>query len=318
MIRRLVIAAAFPAAALLAALAVLAAAGPASAGAGANCSGNSCSVDISQFITLKGDVGSGAGYVPVNVEPPPCLWNPIGDATTGSQAIVSQWGPNPPSNFQIDQSYKQAQDLLKNPAPGTWYELPVNPNASAAGQAECLKLPLYAWVPPGQVPPMPPIPGRILAEYAYNNMAIPTPDLVINPARTGFVNLGTYVWQSAAGTGTVSVTAALGNQAWATVTAVPSHLTISTDGPGTVSNNCGPQGSKYPIGQPPASAGPGTRPDCGVLWTGATNGAIITGTVTWHVTWTASDGSSGTLPDIQMQSQTASIPVNEIQSVNGG
>lgn len=314
MIRRLMITIAAPATALLAALA---AAAPASAGSGAGCSGNTCSVDITHFITLKGDVGSGAGYVPVNVAPPPCLWNPIGDATTGSQAIVSEWSPSPPSNFQIDQSYAQAKKLLANPQPGTWYELPINPAASAAGQAECLKLPLYAFVPPGQAPPMPPIPGQILAEYAYNHMAIPTPSLVTNPASTGYVNLGTYVWQTA-GTGQpLSVTASLGNQS-ATVTATPSKLTISTDGPGTTFSDCGPQGSHSPLGKPPASAGPGTPPDCGVLWHGTTNGATITGTVTWNVTWTATDGTGGTLPVIQMQGRTAAIPVNEIQSVNGG
>lgn len=315
MIRRLAAAACVPAAALLA---VLSAAVPASASSGAGCSGSSCSVSISQFITLKGNVGSGAGYVPVNVAPPPCLWNPIGNAVSGSNAIIKEWAPNPPATFQIDQSYALAKKLVKNPQQGTWYELPVNPNASAAGKAECWKMPLYAWVPPGQTPPMPPIPGKTLAEFAYNNMAIPTPKLVLNPASSGFVNLGTYVWQTAGGTGALSVTAALGNQAWATVTATPGTLALSTDGPGAVSNNCGPQGSRYPVGQPPAGAGAGTRPDCGVLWQGATKGATITGTVTWHVTWTASDGTSGTLPAIQMHGQSATVPISEIQSVNGG
>ncbi len=316
MIRRLAITLGVPVAALVTALAV---AGPASAGAGAGCSGSTCSVDISQFITLKGDVGSGAGYIPVNVEPPPCLWEPIGDATSGSQAIISEWGPNPPTTFQIGQSYALAQQLIKKPAPGTWYLLPVNPNASPAGKAECLKLPLYAWVPPGQVPPMPPIPGQILAEYAYNHMAIPAPRLVTNPVATGYVNLGTFVWQNAATAGPVSVTAMLGNQAAATVTATPSHLVIRANGPGKAFSNCGPQGSRYPLGTVPAGAsGPGIAPDCGVLWTAPATGASITGTVTWTVTWRATDGTGGTLPAIRMQGRTAPIPVSEIQSINGG
>ena len=193
MIRRLAFAACIPTVALLTALS---AATPASAGAGANCTGSTCSVGISQFITLKGDVGSGAGYVPVNVEPPPCLWNPIGDQTTGSQYIISFFNgvdPGPSGPYGTGASFQQAKDLLKNPKPGTWYELPVNPAASPAAQQECLKLPLFYFVPPGQTPPMPPIPGQILAEYAYNNMAIPSWRLVVNPASTGFVNLGTYV-----------------------------------------------------------------------------------------------------------------------------
>jgi hypothetical protein len=314
MIRRLVITLSVPAVALLTALS---AAAPASAGSGAGCSGSTCSVDLSQFITLKGDVGSGAGYVPVNVDPPPCLWNPIGDATSGSNAIISEWGPNPPTDFQIDKSYAQAKTLVKAPVPGTWYELPVNPNASAAGKALCWTMPLYAWVLPGQAPPMPPIPGQTLAEFAYNNMAIPTPALTINPTNVGYVNLGTYVWQAQGSPGTLAVTASVGAQS-ATVTAKSSGLTIGTSGPGTPANNCGPSGSGYPVGKPPANAGAGTRPDCGVLWNGSASGATITGTVTWTVTWTATDGTGGTLPPITMRGQAGPIPINEIQSVNGG
>lgn len=319
MMRRSAFALGAVAAALLTALSMAA---PASAGSGASCSGNSCSVDISQFITLSsktGSVGSGAGYVPVNVAPPPCLWQPIGGATSGSQAIVSQWGPNPPSAFQIDQSYAQAKKLLKNPSPGIWYMLPVNPNASAAGQAECLKLPLYVWVPPGQVPPMPFIPGRTLAEYAYNHMAVPAPRLVANPAAKGYVNLATYIWETGAAAGPISVTAALGNQESATVTATPSRLVITADGPGRAFSNCGPNGSKYPVGTVPASAsGPGIVPDCGVLWTAPDATAAVTGTVTWKVRWSATDGTGGTLPGIRMPGRTASMPVSEIQSINGG
>ncbi|MBO0775663.1 MAG: hypothetical protein J2P34_05065 [Actinobacteria bacterium] len=316
MIRRLMITLAVPAMALLAALV---AAAPAGADSGANCVGNSCTVGLGQFVQYRsstGSVGTGAGYVPVEVQQPPCNWDPIGDATSGSQAIISEWAPNPPSNFQIDKSYAQAKKLLANPQPGTWYKLPVNSAASAAGQAECLQLPLYAFVPPGQAPPMPNIPGRILAEYAYNHMLIPPPSLVTNPASTGYVNLGTYVWQTAGAGQPLSVTAYVGNQS-ATVTATPRKLTISTDGPGTAYNDCGPQGSHSPQGNPPASAGPGVAPDCGVLWHGPASGATITATVTWTVTWSASDGNGGTLPVIRMQGQSAAIPVNEIQSVNG-
>jgi hypothetical protein len=197
--------------------------------------------------------------------------------------------------------------------------LPVNPNASAAGKAECLTLPLYAWVPPGQAPPAPPVPGRTLAEFAYNNMQVPALAAQINPTAKGYVNLGTYVWQTTAIPQTLSVTATLaGTGQSATVTAAPGKLTISTDGPGAVFSNCGPQGSHYPQNQPPANAGPGTRPDCGVLWQAPTNGATITESLTWTVTWTATDGTGGTLPPITMQGRAGPVPVNEIQSVNGG
>jgi hypothetical protein len=81
MIRRLAVTLGIPAVALLTALS---AAAPATAGSGAGCTGSSCSVDIGQFIKLSGpNVGPGTGYTPVSVDPPPCLWEPIGDASPG-------------------------------------------------------------------------------------------------------------------------------------------------------------------------------------------------------------------------------------------
>jgi hypothetical protein len=134
----------------------LALAGPASAGSGGpppgvSCGGVGCSVPLERFIHFSGNWSPGTSN-PVTIPPPPCLWEPIGNGQTGSQQIVSDYGPVPPTSFGVDKSFKLAQQLLKeNPIPaGTWYELPINPAASTAGQAECLKLPLYAWVLPGQ------------------------------------------------------------------------------------------------------------------------------------------------------------------------
>ena len=129
--------------------------------------GGTVTVSLSKFITYGGSAsasGNGSGQAPVEEEPPPCLWNPIGGAVTGSKTILSVFTSTDPSQpFKIGQSVKQAQDLLKKPQPGTWYELPVNPAAGAAGMAECLKLPLYVFVPPGGAPPIAPGPPRILA-----------------------------------------------------------------------------------------------------------------------------------------------------------
>ena len=318
MIRRIAFAGGAAAAALIASLS---AAAPASAGSGASasCVGSTCSVGLAQFIHLSGNaVGTGSGYTPVDVPPPPCLWEPVGNARTGSNYVINASDgvdPGPSGLFDTHKSFKQAKKLQASPKAGEWYYLPVNPNASAAGQAECLKLPLYVFVLPGDAPPMPPIPGRTLAGYAYNHMNIPTPALTINPTGKGFVNLGTYVWQNGGNPGVKWVTAAVGDQS-ATVTARPGKLQISTNGPGTVADNCGRAGSRFPVGNPPNS-GAGTMPDCGVLWRAPASGATVTATVVWHVTWTATDGTGGTLPPIRMQGQAGPIPINEIQSVNG-
>jgi hypothetical protein len=316
-------------------LAPLAAVAPASAGSGVGCTGNDCSILLNSLITLKGDVGGPpSAQVPLDIAPPPCLWEPIGDATSGSQSIIQQFGTATPGTpFGVYNSVQQAKALLKaggQPA-GTWYQLPVNPAASAAGQAACLQLPLFYFAQPGQALPALPIPDVTLADYAYNHMSIPAPALKTNPAATSYVNLATYVWGAwAAGTtgrqDAYKVTATLGAQVvtvWAQLAATNS-FTVNTTGPGTAySGGCGPTGSQYQQGTVAASSGEGTPPDCGVLWQGPTTGATITATVRWTVTWGDGDLNGpgpNALPDITMTGGTtpAQIPVDEIQSINNG
>jgi hypothetical protein len=75
-------------------LAPLLAAPPVSAGSDLGCAGNNCSILLSKLITLTGDVGTGAGFVPLSLPPPPCLWEPIGNAVSGSNYVLQQF-PNP-------------------------------------------------------------------------------------------------------------------------------------------------------------------------------------------------------------------------------
>lgn len=326
MIRRIAIAAGVTAAGFLASLSATvpasAGSGPASgSSSGGACVGPACSVGVEQFITYKGTPGavaqSGTGHASIDVQPPPCQWIPVGDATTGSRYVIQNSVDSP--LFDQNKTLKQAKDLQQNPAPGEWYYLPINPAAGAAGAQACLQLPLYAWVPPGQVPPMPPVKNRTLAQFAYNHMRVPQPQLITNPVGKGFVNLGTYVWLTQASTGTISVTASLGNQS-ATVTAVPGKPSITTNPPAVYGNKCGATGSAAPVGQPPKSAGAGAVPDCGALWRAPTGGATITATVAWHVTFTGTGGigpAQGGLRTIPMQGTTGPFPVREIQSVNG-
>jgi hypothetical protein len=321
------------AAVLAAALAApLLAAGPASAGAIIGCPAGDCSISLSKLIVVKGDRGhAGANRVPFDVEPP-CLWNPIGDATTGSNAIIQEWQPTPPRIYGIDVSYAQAKKLVAHPKPGEWFELPVNPKASPAGRAACLKLPLYYFVPPGGTPPVPPIPPRLLAEYAYNHMRIPLPAITISPQAKGYVNLATFVWGSwplsptTGLRGAYKVTARLmgANEPPVTVWAQARTFDVNTTGHGTVfsgQGDCGPTGSHHPLGHAPPSAGAGTPPDCGVLWQGPDANATVSATVTWRVTWGVGDlAGPGPhfLTTVQLTGRPANIPVSEIQSINGG
>jgi len=313
-------------------LAPLSAAAPAGAGSGVGCAGNDCSILLSKLITLNGDVGTGAGFVPISVAPPPCLWEPIGNAVSGSNYILQQFpNPTPDTPFGVPASVSQAKKLLKaTPVPaGTWYMLPINPAAGPAGERACLQLPLFFFAVPGQPLPALPIPPRTLAEFAYNHMLIPRPALTLNPAARGYVNLGTYVWGSWAASPTTGrmdaykITATLGDQT-VTVWAQASGFAVNVTGPGTpYSAGCGPTGSHYPLGRAPASAGPGIAPDCGVLWRAPTTGAALTATVRWAVTWGVGDldgPGNNALPPILMTGPAPpfSVPVGEIQSVNGG
>jgi hypothetical protein len=314
-------------------LAPLAITTPVGAGSDIGCSGNDCSISLSRSIKLWGTAtnGSWATPTPIPVTPPPCLWAPIGDALTGSQYIIQNFGAMPPNSyFDITQSVQLAKKLLKeNPPPaGTWYELPTNPAASPAAQQQCRQLPLFFFDRPGQALPAVPISPEWLADYAYNHMRIPAPSLKINPQNKGYVNLATYLWAAWPGAqqnGSVAyyITAQLGAQI-VTVWARATSFRVDVTGPGTAySAGCAIKtGSHYPTESPPANAGPGTPPDCGVLWQAPTAGATITATVTWNVTWgqgqLTSPGPQALPPLTTSRTRQPPLRVVEIQSINGG
>ncbi len=287
---------------------------PAVAGTGVGCTGSDCSVSVWKFVTHTGAWGaSGNTVVPINVPPPPCEWNPIGDATSGSQYIIGEFGQvtKQDSLYDVYQSVQQAHQLLAKPEAGTWYELPINPAAGPGGAAECLKLPLFDFVQPGQTPPMPNVPAIDLAEYAYNHMIIPSPQLTVTPAKA-FVNLASYAHLTTPGS--VKVTAQLGAvNVW--VTARPVKTMITASSAGTPYSKCGLDGSKY-SSSPPNTA-PGTSPDCGVLWHSPTTDGTVTATITWRVTWGGS-GGGGVLPRVILADTVGGLRVAEIQSINNG
>jgi hypothetical protein len=306
--------------------------------------GDSCEVMLEKMVTF-----GGANYDPntenmvVDITPPPCLWEPIGDGTTGSQAIVTEWGKDPaqaPTQFGINDSVQQAEGFLTNPPPpaGTWYELPVNEAAGQAGIAECLKMPLYAWVTPGNTPPGIDIPPATLAQLAVAKMDLPTAgEMTLNPSsgRT-FTNLPTYLQVALAGnyqtdpaTGMpyTTVTAQLGDNA-ATVWGVPSKLRVSASGGGQytpATTDCGYLGSTQINTAAAQNAGPGTTPDCGAIFQSPATWQL-TATMTWRACWVAGvvDGpppaNCQPVAGAQLNglNWNRAVVVNEIQSVDNG
>jgi hypothetical protein len=324
----------------------LATAGTASAGSapppGVGCNGVGCAVSLEQFIHFSGNWSAGTSN-PVTIPPPPCLWEPIGGARTGSQQIVDEWGPVPPTTFGINKSYQQAQQLLKqNPPPGgTWYLLPINPAASAAGKAECLKLPLYAWVLPGQLPPTPPIPPSTLRLLALAKLTRPgIGNIDINPAGLNYANLPTFVRvnltgafeKTAAGRPYATVTASLPDGALSvTVWAMARPLSIGAGTPDATlyTGGCGYLGSTATARQM-SGTGANQPIDCGVTYLRPSTGYDLTASIGWQTYWAITTGDGpGPLPpepgmqllnNGQLQASTAGrqVQVGEIQSLNGG
>ena len=145
-------------AALLPALGVLGSA-PAGAADGTSpvscATGSSCYVQILQWVHFGGDYSPGTGNTVVDIQPPACSWDPVGNAQTGSQYIVNYYdgdAPAPSSPYDQYASYTQAKTMLAagSTEAGEWYYLPDAPYDTAA-QAVNTSLGTGA-VLPGQAP----------------------------------------------------------------------------------------------------------------------------------------------------------------------
>lgn len=226
------------------------------------------------------------------------------------------------------------------PTDGMWYDLGGYSSFNSS-VSECMKVPLnqfYVFVLPGQQPPVPPVPvpGLNIAEYVANHQTIPVPRVTLSPRNkagqpVGYVNLATYLWATWARsvvshTMTKYVTTGTLGPESVTVTSVPVKFVINLTGPGNTYTSCtltpngNFTGSQAPVGRPPRTQ-PGTPPDCGVLFTAPSKGSSISVTITWQRSWTGvntPDGNGGQLPDGSQTSRVATVPVNEIQSINGG
>jgi hypothetical protein len=222
-------------------------------------------------------------------------------------------GPNgidPWANYQ-----PWIQQIIKNQnSPGMWYapEMFTTPAGLACGG----NLPLLAWVAPGAAPPAPPIPPATLAAYAYDHLKIPSPTLVVNPAGRNYVSLPSYVWAVPANGGarmpaSLWITAASGNNS-VTLTATTSQLSL-IDSNATVYSPCPPTGSKFPVGHAPRNAGPGTRPDCGLVFTMPSTANTIGASLTYAIKVT---GAQVGFNPITVTGQKT-VSVAEIQNLNG-
>lgn len=334
-------------------LAPAVAAVPASAGAGGTDVGctdsSSCAIFLEKQTTFGGNTSSGSGLnASVPITPPPCLWIPAGNATSGSQQVINDGGGYAPPPATLNTAaVKQAKQLQKNPKPGTWYELPVRQGDTAAETQQCMALPYYYWLPPGGQLPQIPIPPETLRDLAFAKLSAPKfQSMQLNPATRSYTNLPTFVkarltpgtyQQAPNGQVYLAVSASLGNQS-ATVW-VPSDSFTITAPNATAWGNNNPQcsqvdsqgmiGSKWTPGQM-QHAGPNQAIDCGATFT-RPGTYQVQATLTWKpAVWEANTGPNGyqtpppagaqPVPNGQLgPTWTArNVPVAEIQSINNG
>ena len=173
--------------------------------------------------------------------------------------------------------------------------------------------PPYIWVPTGQPEPTPFIDGATLAAAAYQALDIPAPQIAWNPtigdSGATIVGMDTWVWATGDTPQTVTITASAGPVS-ATLVANSVGLRLSTvDGDA----DCRGFGLEWKPGM-----AEGTSP-CTIVFdrSSAHLGGTtpVTVSVSYGVTWTASDSTSGTLNSLATSS-TANIPVAEIQTLN--
>jgi len=167
-----------------------------------------------------------------------------------------------------------------------------------------------------------PIDGRILADLARAELALPAIKVFTNPAagKPSDVNLPVWVWVNYAGpeqpTDTASVPLPDGGTLSATVTTTPPRVSVAVStGSARRYNNCGATGSRY-TGNATAT------PPCGVTFLAPSTGGPYTITVTarWTVRWSDSTGESGTFASppwpAPVQTGATAVTVREIQAIN--
>jgi hypothetical protein len=167
-----------------------------------------------------------------------------------------------------------------------------------------------------------PIDGRILADLARAELALPAIKVFTSPAagKPSDVNLPVWVWVDYAGprqpTDTASVPLPDGTTLSATVTTTRPKVSVAVStSAARLYNNCGAAGSKY--------TGNATAiPPCGVTFLAPSSGGPYTITVTaqWTVRWSDSTEESGTFASppwpAPVQTGTSAVTVREIQAIN--
>ena len=306
--------------------------------------GSSCEIQLENMVQFGGrNYSPSANNTVIDIQPPPCLWVPEGDAHAGSQYVLNFYNntdPGPAAPYDGHHAFTEAQQLVnQNPLPaGTWYYLPVNPTDNTAQAQACLAQPLFFWDVPGEALPGIQLPPVTLAQLAVAKMQVPGAGrMFLSPASgNSFSNLPVFARVTLRGRYEIGPggqpyltdNARLGNQgATVWVEATPLQLATSDSSATLEAGGCGYLGSAMMVHDPRAVARTGAdgTADCGVTfrqpgtWT-------ITAALTWRTCWVpqVQDGpppaTCTPVPGADLNPVTwppRNVNVHEIQAANG-
>ncbi|MDH6698618.1 hypothetical protein ABZ682_05820 [Streptomyces griseoviridis] len=167
------------------------------------------------------------------------------------------------------------------------------------------------------------IDAETLSGLAYSRIRVPDTEITLAPTNITKVNLPTWAWLDKGDFHDVSVTASLAVAGWnlsATTTARPVALRLD---PGTADATTHPADGKCAlntdgsIGEPYARGKAGRTPPCGITYLRSSDGGAyrLRATVTWEISWEASNGERGTFPDGAFGTEQE-VTVQEAQAMN--
>jgi hypothetical protein len=240
--------------------------------------------------------GSGRERCLDDGRPVPCSRGGLGSWDAALDCYVALMAPQPP----------KSDPVWRGHATGAIYVCTVWPPRTT-GTAEL-------WL---ATPPMGPDP-RTLALTAEKTLRLPQPTGDRSPSQAQrfhgypftYVNLWTWFWTNPASWQTRTATARAGGVS-ATVTVTPTSLTFDP-GDGSAAVACAEPGRAWTSAD---GNGKPTSGGCGYRYRSATSQPVTsTQSIHWTVTWRASDGESGTLPDLTT-SRSGQLMVLQVESV---
>ncbi|MFE9116790.1 hypothetical protein [Streptomyces sp. NPDC007172] len=299
-------------------------------------SGGNVTVGVSKAQT-SGDTKKGGAKPPGELTssdsswtPPACWYEPTYspkemEAMIGKWRTIKFFGIGDFIGDAFDSQYKDGDPAkggykdynLDQEGKGMFWAAVVNPNRKDdPAAAKCDRFPF--WVENGKTPDVPlAVNAKVLGEYASDSIELPSTSVSMAPSGTSTVNLPTWIWASGSKFTEKKVTASLGGIS-STAVAKPVALHIVPGSPDATvfpaSGDC-PINEDGSIGEPYATGKAGQTPACGVTYERAGSYAFKA-SITWKVSWSATNGESGPLPDSIYTTPPQNVAVQEIQSIN--